>query len=155
MKICKICKQEKPLSNFPRSGYKDTVRSECKKCYCSYRKHKYHLNPEKYKKRAIEKYWNNGAKEKQQERLKKQKLIVYEHYGNKCSCCNEKEIAFLSIDHINGGGNKHRKKISKSSKTLPYRWIISNNFPETLQLLCMNCNFAKGKLGKCPHEGSN
>jgi hypothetical protein len=24
-------------------------------------------------------------------------------------------------------------------------------FPPIFQVLCMNCNFAKGKLGFCPH----
>jgi hypothetical protein len=33
--------------------------------------------------------------------------------------------------------------------------VIQNNFPEGFQILCHNCNFAKGfprNNGKCPHE---
>ena len=26
-----------------------------------------------------------------------------------------------------------------------------NNYPEGFQVLCSNCNFAKGKYGSCPH----
>ena len=34
-------------------------------------------------------------------------------------------------------------------------WIIVNNFPKGFQVLCTNCNFAKGIVrnnNKCPHE---
>ena len=29
---------------------------------------------------------------------------------------------------------------------------IKNNFPKGFQILCHNCNIAKGHYGKCPHE---
>jgi hypothetical protein len=31
-------------------------------------------------------------------------------------------------------------------------WLVQHNFPTGFQILCMNCNFAKGKLGTCPHQ---
>ena len=33
-------------------------------------------------------------------------------------------------------------------------WIVKNNFPKGFQILCHNCNLAKGysKNNKCPHE---
>ena len=37
--------------------------------------------------------------------------IVIDHYSNGkncCACCNEKIYEFLTIDHLNGGGTKHR-----------------------------------------------
>jgi hypothetical protein len=74
---------------------------------------------------------------------------VFNHYGNKCACCGESNILFLSIDHINGGGTKHRQEIGR---TPIYRWLIKNNFPEGYQTLCMNCNCAKAWWGKCPHQ---
>ena len=33
-------------------------------------------------------------------------------------------------------------------------WMIKNNFPKGFQVLCHNCNLAKGFYGKCPHEKS-
>jgi hypothetical protein len=33
-----------------------------------------------------------------------------------------------------------------------YYWLEDNDFPSGFQILCWNCNFAKGSLGKCPHE---
>jgi hypothetical protein len=83
----------------------------------------------------------------------KLKMNILTHYsGNppKCACCDESEIDFLSIDHINNDGIKHRK--IQQTGNMFYRWIIENNYPKGLQVLCMNCNFAKGKLGYCPHQ---
>lgn len=81
------------------------------------------------------------------------------HYGGsppKCICCGETEIGFLSIDHINGGGNKHRRQIDSKnhcSGRMFYHWLIKNNFPEGFQVLCMNCNWGKRmNNGVCPHK---
>ena len=99
-------------------------------------------------------------KEKIYEQIKKyrqgNKELVYNHYGNgviQCTCCGEKEIDFLSLDHIYNNGGNHRKKIGKGIMML--NWAIKNNFPPIFQLLCMNCNFSKGKKGnncKCIHQ---
>lgn len=77
----------------------------------------------------------------------KKRAIVLTAYGGECRCCGEREIKFLSIDHINGGGTKHRKEI----KGATYSWLIKNKFPSGFQLLCHNCNMAKALYGKCPH----
>ena len=85
---------------------------------------------------------------------------VLDHYGNKCACCGETMPEFLSIDHIHGGGNGHRKSLEENGMkkhhgTGFYKWLIDNNYPDGFQLLCHNCNFAKGHYGKCPHELSS
>ena len=81
-------------------------------------------------------------------RHEKQLKEVYEHYGNRCRCCGETRREFLSIEHKNGGGREHRRKIGGDI----CNWLIKNNFPNDFELLCMNCNFAKGKFGYCPHD---
>lgn len=85
---------------------------------------------------------------------KENKRIVFEHYGGtppKCSCCNESIFDFLTLDHKNGGGTKHRKEIGASNML---RYIIKNNFPEEFEILCYNCNCSKAfnhsKI--CPHK---
>ena len=93
----------------------------------------------------------------QQKRLRdKYRAKIITHYGGRCVCCGESEPKFLSIDHINGDGRKHRELIGagKQGKAYGtfYRWIIAHNFPLTLQLLCYNCNLSKGFYGKCPHQ---
>lgn len=78
---------------------------------------------------------------------------VFDHYGGKCMCCFEAEDAFLTIDHKNNDGNVHRKKINCPNGGTPfYSWLIKNDFPLEFQILCFNCNFAKHKLGVCPHQ---
>lgn len=54
-------------------------------------------------------------------------------------------IDALSIDHIDGGGAKHRKGLTTSNI---YRWLIKNNFPTGFQVLCMNCQFIKKKRNR-------
>lgn len=79
------------------------------------------------------------------------KIIVIDVYGGECSCCSEHRLEFLSIDHVNGGGNKHRKELNRWGNGF-YHWLVSEGFPDGFQVLCMNCNFAIGKFGYCPHE---
>lgn len=88
--------------------------------------------------------------------IQKQRLLrskVIQHYGGKCVCCGISEKTFLAIDHVNGKGNAHRRKIKKSSGTNFYRWIIKQDFPGDLQILCYNCNMSKYLLdGICAHK---
>jgi hypothetical protein len=76
------------------------------------------------------------------------RIKVLEHYGNKCACCGESNSIFLSMDHIDGGGNKHRKGEGRFINI----FLIKNNFPAGYQILCHNCNWAKYVQGKCPHQ---
>ncbi len=85
------------------------------------------------------------------------KAVVFDHYGRRCVCCNEKQFEFLSIDHKNGQGAEQRRAFfARTGQQMVgcvfYRWIIKQGFPDDLQILCMNCNSAKGWYGKCPHE---
>ncbi|HYT41037.1 MAG TPA: hypothetical protein VEP90_01705 [Methylomirabilota bacterium] len=81
------------------------------------------------------------------------------HYGGEtptCAClgCRETIDQFLCIDHINGGGNDHRKEIKRNGAAF-YQWLRTNSYPEGFQVLCHNCNMAKSLYGKCPHEDLN
>ena len=85
------------------------------------------------------------------------KLMIFNHYSNydiKCNCCGENMIEFLSIDHINNDGASHRKIVPHSNL---YSWIINNDYPSGFQILCMNCNFAKGQSKDhiCAHKCEN
>ena len=82
----------------------------------------------------------------------KLKLDIIYGYGGQCTCCGEKEIIFLTIDHINGDGNQHRKQ-QKMKGAVFYRWLRKNNFPNGFQVLCRNCNWGKyANGGLCPHQ---
>ena len=72
-------------------------------------------------------------------------------YGNQCACCGESHVEFLGIDHINGGGTQHRKQIKCYGVNF-YDWLRQRGYPKEYQILCHNCNLAKGFFGYCPHE---
>lgn len=73
------------------------------------------------------------------------KETVMRHYGDgKIACieCGFKDIRALSIDHIAGGGNAHRRAIGVNGANF-YRWLIKNSYPKGYQTLCMNCQWIK------------
>jgi len=76
-------------------------------------------------------------------------LICYGGDPPQCECCDEDKLEFLTIDHIAGNGNKQRKDDPSSIKI--YSWLKRNDFPQGYRVLCMNCNFAHGRYGYCPH----
>ena len=82
----------------------------------------------------------------------KEKVLV--HYGYKCNCgcgCQVANSNHLTIDHINNDGHIHRKQLGTKIRggQAFYRWIVKNNFPKDLQILCWNCNCAKEFYGGC------
>ena len=85
---------------------------------------------------------------------KRAKDEVFAAYGGyRCVCCDETNPVFLVIDHINGGGNKERRKIGTSGGAGQYWAIKKAGFPTGFQVLCHNCNYAKTR-GGCPHVTS-
>jgi len=96
------------------------------------------------------------------------RLKVLQHYSKLisksdipcCNCCGlNSYVEFLAIDHIAGRfemDSEHELvKLGYSSKKSTnslLKWIIDNNFPKGFQILCHNCNSAKGFYGKCPLE---
>ncbi len=76
---------------------------------------------------------------------------VFNAYGGyKCTCCGEKQQAFLTIDHVNNNGCEHRRQIGQSNC---YRWLKQNDYPSGFQVLCMNCQWGRKNCGGvCPHQ---
>jgi hypothetical protein len=106
--------------------------------YCAFHREKSNIrNREKEKRLGI--------------KLKKE---CFQYYGNMCKCCGETIFQFLTLDHEDGNGNNHRRKLFKHNVggVHMYRWLKKNNFPKGYSLLCMNCNWAKRYGGICPHK---
>ena len=83
------------------------------------------------------------------------RMQILRHYTNgnlECACCGETHPEFLSIDHIEGGGRKQRAEIKKQGSLAFYIWLRNQRFPPGYQVLCHNCNQAKGFYGICPHQ---
>ncbi len=70
-----------------------------------------------------------------------------EMYGKGCSCCGETIYDFLTIEHKQG-----QQKISRRTGLVAYRDAVKEFRPDLYEVLCWNCNCAKGKLGYCPHH---
>jgi hypothetical protein len=91
-------------------------------------------------------------KKKVNNRNKKLKLEAFRIYSNGkmlCSCCGERHIEFLSIDHIKCKENENRKLL-RGPKL--YSWLHKNNYPKGFRVLCFNCNLSRGFFGYCPHN---
>ena len=104
---------------------------------------------------SANKYVKNAEKIRQQQKTyeKNNKQKVIDNYGGKCICCGEFTFEFLTIDHINNDGAEKRKTTNQGTGGKLYRWLIRHGFPkEGYQLLCFNCNCAKGFYGCCPHN---
>jgi hypothetical protein len=80
----------------------------------------------------------------------KKRVEIIAIYGGKCVCCGEDRYEFLQFDHKDGGGRQHREEVGSGYKFL--LWIQRNNYPKSIQVLCSNCNFARGHYEMCPHE---
>lgn len=103
---------------------------------------RYRKNPSAY---------NHYNREKNRQSRIKRRLECLAAYGNKCVCCDETTIEFLGIDHVNGGGNEHRRNQEIRNNGI-YAWLKRRGYPAGFQVLCHNCNLAKGFYGQCPHK---
>ena len=95
--------------------------------------------------------WHRKGNKDYTRRLRDELLAAY---GNKCACCGETEREFLTLDHVGGGGNIHRRTEGWKArgKSLFLR-LKAQGFPkDKWQLLCMNCNFAVRNGAICPHQ---
>lgn len=120
----------------------------------------YLRNREKIKQRTAER-----QREKQEDvnryhreyRLKLRTEVLL-HYGGICVCCDEDDIRFLTLDHVNNDGAEHRTLLgNRTSNDVVYRWIAkqirSGKTPEGFQVLCWNCNCGRAMNGGvCPHK---
>lgn len=82
------------------------------------------------------------------------KDIVFASYGGyQCACCGETRKSMLQLDHLENDGSRQRVAAGCSKGGIGfYRWIVANNFPKILQVLCANCNWSKKKHGVCEHQ---
>jgi hypothetical protein len=154
-KACKVCGDRLPLTAF--DGYHGLVCRACRKQRDSDR---YRADRERILARNAEWRKHNAQPDSpyrirqrhlQRERKAHIKRVVYEHYGGfVCACCGETEPIFLTIDHINNDGNKHRRETGKVETAY---WLYLNGLPDGFRVLCYNCNIGRARNGGvCPHE---
>jgi len=162
MKKCSKCQEYKEESEFHKNrAMKDGLAHYCKPCLLEHNRlwrvrEKYDETTKTLKMRAAGE-WNKSPENKER-RLFTQKayrqrirMEVVKNYGGKCDCCGESRREFLSIDHVEGGGNKHRQELRRAGNGF-YLWLRKNNYPSGFRVLCHNCNAALGYYGRCPHN---
>jgi hypothetical protein len=144
-RICRKCKKEKPVEEFCKSNNKTSGKNKrCKECYNAYMRD-YYKRSDEYKIKLHE---------RDKEYRRRLRIEVLSHYSKgipTCTCCGEAEYEFLTIDHmVRGQGPEHRRAGIASKHLL--HWLRKNGFPSGFRVLCMNCNFAMGVHGYCPHQ---
>lgn len=110
-------------------------------------------NSDKKKKYAKEWWARNKDKwlERNRERVLRYKQEFVAAYGGCCSCCGEDEIRFLTVEHINRDGKKHREQVGAGTGT--YLDLRRRGYPkDAYTVLCCNCNFSQRKGDPCPHK---
>lgn len=134
-KYCSNCNRRLGLSLFYKNkGVPSGLSSWCRDCASK-----------------DSKVYSRNNRKRIKDRVRKE---VFSYYGGgdiKCVCCGEREIKFMSLDHINGNGGKERKETKRVGVQF-YAFLIRTGFPDGLQTLCYNCNLAKGFFGECPHK---
>ena len=81
------------------------------------------------------------------------KLEMIRAYGGKCACppCGVDIPHFLSLEHTQGDGAEHRRKVGNNAQAQLVD-LKRRGWPkEGYTVLCLNCNIAKGSHGTCPH----
>lgn len=112
---------------------------ECKKCH-----------KESMKKHEIANKDKVSARKKKAHNQRRLKVLSHYSGGTPfCACCKESALEFLALDHIAGGGAKHRLAIKTHNM---YVWVVQNNYPPIFRVLCHNCNTSLGHYGYCPHQ---
>ncbi len=156
-KRCSRCGETKPLDDFYRDNKaKDQHGAWCKSCSNKYRQTLREKRGDIEKLVTHERYLRLGDEIRRynNNRNQERKALLVAHYSNnanKCACCGESEVRFLTIDHIDGNGSEHRKSSGCGTGSVFYNWLLREGMPEGYQVLCYNCNLAR-RHGKCPHQ---
>jgi hypothetical protein len=151
-KACITCEEVKPLDQFWKDKRrKDGCKARCAPCAIRSNRESYNRNPAARVAAAMR--WRQKNSERHYAYTRDHRQVVKARliagYGGECTCCGETEIAFLTLEHINGGGRAHRA--IKDSLGI-YREVIKAGFPPEYTVLCMNCNFARRYGKECPHQ---
>ncbi len=131
------------------------AKGMCKSCYHRMARLRWSVeNRERERQKTAAYYQNNKERINSQitNRRRGMRARILETLGAKCQCCGETEPVFLTIDHVQNDGALVRKK----ARHLIYKNILDEGCPtDRYQILCWNCNSAKGILGACPHSADS
>jgi len=158
-KICRVCGFELPIDNFcSLSKSLDGHTSRCKSCDAKYRASRYNYRSKDRLRKNVERYRKSHSSEisdrKKQKRLLDGDIVraqekerrrcirkkALDLLGGQCIECQDRDIDYLCIDHVNNDGNVERKTVKESQKV--YSRILNGTVDE-YQILCANHNREK------------
>lgn len=145
------------ITEFHKQGNAPDGRSyNCKDCVRDQGRNWTESNRDRLAKVRSDYYEANKEKIREQTAIKhrERKIRVLRAYGGQCTCCGEKNLGLLTLDHVNDNGAEHRKSLgfAKASVRI-YAWAEANGFPDLLQVQCWNCNSGRyHNKGTCPHK---
>lgn len=73
--------------------------------------------------------------------VKSAALYFYSHGSMQCAECGDGVFQHLCLDHIDGGGCRHRSSDSGTRGKAIYAWVKRHKYPAGFRVLCWNCNF--------------
>ncbi len=146
-KKCSKCHIKKSVSKFYMDIQKiDGLTSSCIKCCNQMRKEYYEKNRDKCQKYQKFYYITDKKHKLQKAKFVRRRVFleIFKLLGNKCKRCGMKDKRVLQIDHLEGGGYKHRKR--NRSGIGYYREILKQIKDKSgkYQILCSNCNYIEG-----------
>lgn len=137
MKRCNGCGQSKPYSEFHKAKRcVGGVAGTCKDC--------------RNAKNAVWAAANPALRAAAASQRRLRALRIYSATPEpSCACCGEGTLAFLTFEHIDGGGRQHRKETGGGGFI---SWLLAERRPG-IEVLCMNCNHGRRVNGGiCPHD---
>lgn len=107
----------------------------------------------KYAQKMLDPLFKESERLRSLAKNRQEKEFILHAYGNQCACCGEKEVIFLTLDHINRNGNDQRRKFGIPGGHAFYRFLRKSGYPPGYQVLCFNCNSGEHlNGGTCPHK---
>jgi hypothetical protein len=150
-KYCSSCNETKPRADFyfRSNGWISCYCKVCTRAKSKARK----FGPDRERVLILDRV----ALKARRRRIRDEVFTAYGGYV--CNCCGETGNSFLTLDHINNDGGKFRKEVLGTRTAAgyhTYNWLLRNNFPPVVQVLCMNCQHSKlMNGGTCEHKLKN
>jgi len=74
-------------------------------------------------------------------------------FGGHCTCCGESEPAFLTLDHVKGRGEAHRRELGVHDNLSILIQLRDAGWPQDgrYRLLCWCCQWGVQQSDGCPH----